>query len=171
MVLILGLRGRDEVKLGITTVSVHCCSHELAIENTAVVTVTNILFAISAYLADFNHTHVLSPRWPPHAKFHNGQSMSFGALSALTALYLLNRPNPTVDAARDSVFLAAVVGSLTSVAGLSAILYPGTAWVDPEFDTGALAGPQVYVFVGQLVVIWSACFWERGRIGRKGKRG
>lgn len=87
-------------------------------------TVTNILFAVSAYLADFNHTHVLNPRWPPHAKFHNGQSMSFGALSALTALYLLNRPNPTVDAARDSVFLAAVVGSLTSVAGLSAILYP-----------------------------------------------
>lgn len=99
--------------------------------------------------------------------------MSFGALSALTSLYLLGRSNSTVHAAKDSVFLAAVVASLTTVAGLSAILYPGTAWVDPEFDTGALFGPQVYVFVGQLVLIWTSCAWERARLDTlegKGKR-
>lgn len=129
----------------------------------------NILFATAAYFADWSESHVLNPRWPPHAKFHNGQSMSFGALSALVAAYLLTRHNPTVEAAKDSLFIAAIVGSLTTVAGLSAIFYPGTAWADPEFDTGAVIGPQGYVFVGQLLINWFAYSWERGRLEKKGK--
>ncbi|OAA65400.1 hypothetical protein SPI_02187 [Niveomyces insectorum RCEF 264] len=128
----------------------------------------NVLFAIAAYYADWSHTHIFNPRWPPHAKFHNGQSMTFGALSALTAVYLLGRRNANLDAAKDSIFLAAVVGSLTTAAGLSAIFYPGTAWVDPEIDPDASAvfpmGVQGYIFLGQLVINWGSYLWEKANL-------
>jgi hypothetical protein len=35
--------------------------------------------AVGPYLADWNETHICTPTWPPHAKFHNGQTMSLGA--------------------------------------------------------------------------------------------
>ena len=125
----------------------------------------NLAFMAGAYKADFNHTHIYNPRWPPHAKFHNGQSMSFGALAALAAIYLLAQPaRHGIPAARDTLFAAALVGSLTTTAGLSAILYPGTAWMDPEFDTGAAVGPQAYIFAGQLALNWILYSIEKRRL-------
>src|SRR5690349_8634904 len=43
--------------------------------------------AIAPYVADWNATHVLNPRWPPHARFHNGQTMSMGMGLGLSTLY------------------------------------------------------------------------------------
>lgn len=94
---------------------------------------TTTLFASLAYLADWSNSRLLNPRWPPHAKFHDGQSLPFAMFSAATTVYLLGRRNATLEAARDSLFLAAIVGSLTKAAGLSAILYPWTDWAGPEF--------------------------------------
>lgn len=90
--------------------------------------------------------------------------MSFGALSSLTAIYLLGRHNPTIEAAKDSVFIAAIVGSLTALAGLSAIFYPGTDWMDPEFHTGAKIGFQACIFIGHLGIIWIAYSREKARL-------
>ncbi|KIW15546.1 hypothetical protein PV08_05594 [Exophiala spinifera] len=39
------------------------------------------------FVADWSRTHVFNPRWPPHAKFHNGQTMAMGASLALGTLY------------------------------------------------------------------------------------
>jgi hypothetical protein len=36
------------------------------------IVVGNLLYAVGAFIADYNETHVKNPRWPPHARFHNG---------------------------------------------------------------------------------------------------
>jgi hypothetical protein len=32
--------------------------------------------AAGPYMFDWNETHIYNPTWPPHAKFHNAQTMS-----------------------------------------------------------------------------------------------
>jgi hypothetical protein len=118
-------------------------------------TLVSLNTVLGPYMADWNETHVKNPNWPPHARFHNGQTMSMGlCLGVLTAYFawrpaLSSRSSPAQNGAgagavggegmteRESVTIAAVLGTLYWVTGLSAILYPGTLWVDPEFGTGA----------------------------------
>lgn len=88
----------------------------------------NLAYAIGAFVFDYNETHVKNPRWPPHAKFHNGQTMTLGALLASTSLFFLFRPAVSVTRQKENALYAAVIGSFYCAAGLSAILYPGTAW-------------------------------------------
>ncbi len=32
--------------------------------------------AVGAHVADINPSHIFNDRWPPHAKFHTGQTLS-----------------------------------------------------------------------------------------------
>lgn len=132
-----------------------------------------ICFSISAiiqllgpFYADFNETHVLNPRWPPHARFHNGQTMSMGVCLALGTLYYTYRPVAR-DAAADSILTAAIFGSLYWITGLSAILYPGSKGVDPEFGEGF---PQAWLFVGLLGLAWTGWWLETASLAGAAKR-
>lgn len=127
----------------------------------------NLFYAGGAFLADWNETHIYNPRWPPHARFHNGQTMTLGVLLALTSTYFAFRPAfqrlSTVEA-KHSVLSAAVIGSLYCSAALSAIFYPGTHWFDPEFQ---MKGPtQREIFSVQVVVMWAAYYLEVSRLGK-----
>lgn len=31
-------------------------------------TLDSVMLLFGAFLADYNHTHIFNPRWPPHAK-------------------------------------------------------------------------------------------------------
>jgi len=53
--------------------------------------------------------------------------MSLGLCLFAATTYLLFRPTPTKEAAKDSVWIAALVGTMYTTAGLSAILYPGVS--------------------------------------------
>src|SRR5690348_17065230 len=84
--------------------------------------------SIAPYLADFNVTHVYNPNWPPHARFHNGQTMSLGLVLGMTTLYFAWRPffssvSFTKAMLKDSMFSAALIGSLYWITGISAALY------------------------------------------------
>lgn len=99
--------------------------------------------------------------------------MSLSVLLASTTLYLLFRRPASWSLAQqvDDLFLAGWVGSFYLLAGLSAILYPGTAWSDPEFrkarDVDEPA--QFWVFGGALVVLWVGWALERRRMGKLGE--
>ena len=67
---------------------------------------------------------------------------------------------------KESLTLSAVLGSLYWLTALSAIWYPGTLWVDPEFGTGS---PQLPIFSATTVLVWCAWGWEMRRLGREGK--
>ena len=107
--------------------------------------------AFGSFIADFNETHVLNPRWPPHARFHNGQTMSLGLCLGLATLYYTHRTREAPAAMEDDLFTAAVLGSLYWISGLSAILYPGSKGTDPEFGEGF---PQGWLFIGYTVANW-----------------
>lgn len=127
--------------------------------------VGNLLYAGGAFLADWNETHVKNPKWPPHARFHNGQTMSLGVLLASMSLYFAFRPafsSAKLDA-RDSLLYAATIGSFYCTAGLSAILYPGTDWKDPGIDVG---GAQPFLFSGVVAAMWVGYGLEVARLGK-----
>lgn len=136
----------------------------------------NVAYSLGAFIADFNETHVLNPRWPPHAKFHNGQTMTLGVLLASMSTYFLFRPARSVEQTKDNLWAAATIGSFYCAAGLCAILYPGTAWQEyvcssenycrtllmggsPEFPGN---GEQRYVFGGVCALMWLG-YWLEGR--------
>lgn len=116
------------------------------------------------FIADFNHTHVLNPRWPPHARFHNGQTMSMGVCLGLSTIYYAFRPlffsADEALIASDSIMTAMIFGSLYWVTGMSAILYPGSRGMDPEF--GNRWFPQLPAFVGLLLCTLMGGWLEGG---------
>lgn len=120
-------------------------------------TLSALANAIGPYAADWSTTHVFNPRWPPHAKFHNGQTMSMGLGLGLSSLYYTWASNGS----RDATFTAALLGSLYWLTGLSAILYPGTAGVDPEFGKGF---PQAPLFSAFFAMAWAGYGLEVARL-------
>lgn len=127
---------------------------------------SNLAYSVGAFLADFNETHVYNPRWPPHARFHNGQTMSLGIMLCIASLYYLLRKNPSPAAALDSLRISAITGSLYCLAGLTAIWYPGASWTDPEFVKGRV---QLWLFAGILISLWIG-YWLESLTIKKGKQ-
>ena len=54
-----------------------------------IISFIGVFTLVSPYLADWNATHIYNPTWPPHAKFHNAQTMVLGAFLGFLTLYNL----------------------------------------------------------------------------------
>ena len=96
--------------------------------------------------------HIRNPHWPPHAKFHNGQSMLLGIGLGLYSLFLLFGTGPLTFL---HFILAAIAAALYFVAMLLSPVFPGTGWSDPEFakENGSVLGMHPQRFVGLLVCL------------------
>ena len=95
-----------------------------------IVTFVALVTMFGGFLADYNETHIFNSRWTPHAKYHTGQTISLGFALGLSALYFVWRRKG------DQPFqfrAALLVASLYWVTQLTAGLFPGVAFVDPEF--------------------------------------
>ncbi|WP_199191037.1 DUF6640 family protein [Amycolatopsis sp. CA-126428] len=124
----------------------------------ALISLTSLVTAVGPYKADWNETHVFNPDWPPHAKFHNGQTMSLGLALGTTSLWQLwRRPS------RAGLDAGAVLASLYWVTQISALAYPGSRAVDPP---GADRFPQAKIAVPALALTALGYVLERRRLAR-----
>ena len=125
--------------------------------------------ATGSYVFDWNETHIYNADWPPHAKFHNAQTMSTGAALGAAGLYTtwLHRGPWTPGRLQVSTAFA----SLYWLTQLSAICYPGTALLDHPRQPGAapptIRGPQTIIASVGLVVNAVAYGLERRRLARR----
>ena len=99
--------------------------------STALFTLVSIVLAVSAYAADWNATHIYNPKWPPHAKFHDAQTMLLATLLAGATLFFTWRRRG--DSETNLIGATGAAASYWIALALS-ILFPGTAYLDPEFD-------------------------------------
>jgi hypothetical protein len=97
----------------------------------------SVYLVVGAHIADYSRTHLLDPRWPPHAKFHDGQTLMFSIFLALLTIVFANMKTLDKKAALVATTSFAALYWITQAL---AIVYPGTAFVDPEFDT-----PRAYL--------------------------
>lgn len=101
----------------------------------ALVSLVALATALGGVLADLvipatATQHMHNSHWPPHARFHNGQTISLGLFLGVLALWLLWSPSsdPVIH-----FHLAVVVAALYWLSMLAASILPGTRWVDPQF--------------------------------------
>ena len=116
----------------------------MALLSRLIFTVIGVTLPIAAHLADMNKTHIYNPHWPPHAKFHNGQTLSMSILLGGLTTFLAWRPSNNVPA---MVAAAAAAASLYFITQSAAILYPNTSYFDPEFKPQTVRGVPLAVVI------------------------
>jgi hypothetical protein len=90
----------------------------------------NVATALNGLLADWNRTHLFNSKWPPHAKFHDGMTLSMGLILGGLGIAALNRK--AGDPA-ENLCLAALGPAIFFTAMLSAQAYPGADSIETEF--------------------------------------
>lgn len=135
----------------------------MTIPGRILITLAALWSAFGSYLFDWNETHIFNPAWPPHAKFHNAQTMLLGTVIGLLALAVLWL-NKGDDKRR--VMLALILSSFYWITQAGAALFPGTALVDPEFAHPGQLPAQLIVDVVMLGMLAVAFFFERSSFGQ-----
>jgi hypothetical protein len=132
-----------------------------------------IFTSLSPFLADFNQTHVFNPLWPPHAKFHNGQTMTLGLICGIISIYFLWFRKASTDI--ENLKMSCLFAALYWLAMAPAILYPGTAFADPEygglqsFSLGGVAITQLHMDFLIFIVLGICFYRESNRLKRSSR--
>ena len=114
------------------------------------------LYAFGGFIADAivpstSRQHLWNPAWPPHAKFHNSQTMLLGIFGGSLSLYILFASGPLTHR---MFFLAAAAAAMYWFSMSLAPLFPGTAWYDPEFKN---ASKRPLGFSPQQILSYALC--------------
>jgi hypothetical protein len=130
-------------------------------------TFIGITIPIGSFLADYNETHIFNPNWPPHAKFHGGQTLSMSVLLGLMTIVFAWRKT---DDRTSAVIATSGFAALYWISQGAAILYPGTAFFDPQFVTPNSyplgIALQVYIEIANLALILLASWLALRRSAR-----
>jgi hypothetical protein len=78
-------------------------------------------------------THIYNPAWPPHAKFHNAQTMVLGMILGFLSIYCLWFREGITK--KQKLNEATALASLYWLAQLSATFFPDTALKDPGINS------------------------------------
>jgi len=88
------------------------------------------LTAVGGFLTDWNRTHLFNPDWPPHARFHDAQSILLGSLLGACGLHFLRRRGERPE--RD-LALGALLPSFFWISQAGSFLFPGAEGLEAEF--------------------------------------
>jgi hypothetical protein len=88
------------------------------------------LTAAGGFLADWNRTHLFNPDWPPHAKFHDAQSILLGSLLGASGLYFLRRRSKHPER---NLALGALLPSFFWISQGASFAFPGAEGLEAEF--------------------------------------
>ena len=94
-----------------------------------ILTVIAVGTIVSPYLADWNATHIYNPLWPPHAKFHNAQTMALGTLMGIAGLFFTWWRGSDL---RPKLLAAWLFTGFYWISQVFAFGFPGVAWTDPD---------------------------------------
>lgn len=112
---------------------------------------------LGGFVADMGKTHMRNQRWPPHAKFHNAQTIGLGAMLGATSLWFTWKARRPADLA-----VAVLAGEAIYASWIFATLMPDTGWTDPEFLKGSQTldqlPPQLYLGAAMSVVVGVGAF-------------
>ncbi len=108
-------------------------------------TLVGVSLPVAAHAADMNKTHIYNPNWPPHAKFHDGQTLSMSIVLGALTTFLAWKPSRNVET---MVAGTACAASLYFLTQSTAIFYPGTAYSDSEPPPTMLGLPAAHVIDG-----------------------
>jgi hypothetical protein len=119
----------------------------------ALISVIALFAPVGGIAADWNETHVHNPNWPPHAKFHNGQTLAFAVELAALSLWQLWGPR---GGSRSGLRWGTLLAGLYWAAQAPAILVPGAALADPEYagNEPRIAGIPANQLTMQAAVLW-----------------
>ncbi|KAH7141950.1 hypothetical protein EDB81DRAFT_843432 [Dactylonectria macrodidyma] len=120
--------------------------------------IDSIMLLIGRFLADWNETHVFNPRWPPHAKFHNVQTIALASILGGVTLYFTWRPASSQLIRNAYLAMATITGSVHWISGFMAYFFPNTDGLDPEF--GGPGFPQAAPFTVGLSLAIAGFFLE-----------
>ena len=109
-----------------------------------ILTTAGLVTMISPWIADMGRTHMRNPRWPPHAKQHDAQTIALGTVLGAASVYFVHRR--TGDW-RTNLAASGTLGAAFWIGQAASILFPGTAPADPDSGgDGRVAG-----IPGQLI--------------------
>jgi hypothetical protein len=128
-----------------------------------------LLGGLGGVISDFSDTHLLNPLWPPHAKFHNAQTMSLGMLLAFAAIGFAVWPT---NAPRTQLITVAIFGSMYWTSIFCAQFFPGVGFFDPQFidrEKIMIFGhrlTQAEMGAALVLLVTLITAWEWRRLGR-----
>ena len=125
-----------------------------------------IMTAVAPIMADWNGSHIFSPRWSPHARFHGVVSLGMANMLAPVALWLAWRRSADREAA---VAAAAMVPIAYWAPFFAAALVPGAGVDDPGHRVKRIAGIPVNLLAAGGASLSAALGWyleSRGDNGR-----
>ncbi|MEM8573621.1 MAG: DUF6640 family protein [Pseudomonadota bacterium] len=117
-----------------------------------VITAVTIFYGIVPAIADLNETHLFSPGWSPHARFHGAWFLAFSAGIAGVALFL--------TWLRGELIVPIVIGLMFVsgfwAAALLSSLYGG-ALIDPNGYEQRILGVESNVFLFSVITLILLC--------------
>ena len=125
-----------------------------------IITLVALTAIIGPFAADWNATHIYNPRWTPHAKFHNAQTILMGVGLGANALWFVWRQSGD---AKTNLLAAGIFAALYWVTQAFSITFPGTALFDPEFAPNTALPVQVIMDVIILGVLGVGFYLESRR--------